>query len=292
MAASGARPSVLVIVGQTASGKSDLAMSIAKKLDGEIIAADSRTVYKGMDVGTAKPTPTDQKAVKHWGLDLVEPGKSFSAAQYKKYAQAKITDIHRRKKLPILAGGTGLYIDSLIFDFSFKNAPNAKLRQQLDELSVSDLQSEIQRLNLEMPYNSQNRRHLIRTLESAGVKTEQQSKPLSGTLIVGLQKTPLQLQQRISARIEGNFENLINETKKLLNTYSRGEFEKTAGIPYSAAIDYIDLSKSKAQALQMIKTAEWQYARRQKTWFRRNKFINWFDSDKKAEAFILQQFDV
>src|ERR1700681_366809 len=127
MAPTSKKPELLVIVGPTASGKSDLALRIAKKFNGEIIAADSRTIYKRMDIGTAKPSHKDQKLVVHWGLDLIEPGESFSAAQFKDYAEAKIAEIRSRGKLPILVGGTGLYIDSILFNFSFIKA--SKLRR-------------------------------------------------------------------------------------------------------------------------------------------------------------------
>lgn len=292
MATTGSKPKLLVIVGPTASGKSDLAISLAKKLDGEIITADSRTIYKGMDIGTAKPSKADQKAIPHWGLDLINPGQSYSAAQYKKFAQAKITDVQRRNKLPILVGGTGLYVDAVIFDFKFKNAPNLKLRQQLEMLSISELQSKIHQLKYDMPENRQNKRYLIRRIESGDQPTTRRQKPLPGTLLVGIDFTPLQLKQRISQRIEVNFEKLVVETKKLLNTYSRPGFERTAGIPYSIATDFIEVNKTKVQALDAIKIAEWQYARRQKTWLKRNEFIKWFDSPKKAEKFILQRFGV
>lgn len=284
------KPKLLVIVGPTASGKSDLAMAVAKKLGGEIIAADSRTIYKGMDIGTAKPSYVDQKTIPHHGLDLIEPGQSYSAAQYKEYAQGKITDVGRRKKLPILVGGTGLYIDSVIFDFGFKDAADPKLRQQLEKLSISKLQSEIQRLNYDMPENSKNKRYLIRKIEIEGQTATRRQNPLPGTLIVGINLTALQIKQRISQRIDANFGKLVTETEKLLNTYDRDSLLRTSGIPYSAAIDFTEVNKSKVQALEAIKTCEWQYARRQKTWLKRNRFIHWFSSAQKAEKFILERF--
>lgn len=115
MEASRPKPKLLVIVGPTASGKSELALKIAKRFNGEIIAADSRTVYKGLDIGTAKPSKEDQQAVPHWGLDLVEPGENFTAADFKRYAKDKIAEIKDRNHLPIAVGGTGLYTDSLVF---------------------------------------------------------------------------------------------------------------------------------------------------------------------------------
>ncbi len=123
MATSGIRsePPLIVIVGPTASGKTSVAIELAKRLDGEIICADSRTVYKGMDIGTAKPTSDEQAQVPHWGIDLVSPGKRFTAADFKLYAERKIGEIRARGKTPMLVGGTGLYIDSVIFNFDFTN---------------------------------------------------------------------------------------------------------------------------------------------------------------------------
>src|SRR5581483_4024824 len=111
---------------------SDLALKIAQKFNGEIIAADSRTIYKGMDIGTAKPSKEEQKIAPHWGLDLIEPGQAFSAYQFKAYAESKIKEIQKRGKLPILVGGTGLYIDSVLFDFGFTNSTDARQRTYLE----------------------------------------------------------------------------------------------------------------------------------------------------------------
>src|SRR5688500_6881598 len=114
----GALP-LIVIVGPTASGKTALSIEIAKQYNGEIICADSRTVYKGMDIGTAKPTPEERQGIPHWGLDLVQPNEDFSAADFKVYALQKIIEIRARNRTPILVGGTGLYIDAVIFDYEF-----------------------------------------------------------------------------------------------------------------------------------------------------------------------------
>ncbi len=166
MAATPSRPKLLVIVGPTASGKSELALNIAKKYNGEIIAADSRTVYRDMNIGTAKPSLDDQKALLHWGLDLVNPGQRFTAADFKQYAEAKIVDIQKRGKLPLLVGGTGLYIDSVLFDFGFLADFDPKLRKELEQLSVQDLQKIIKQRGYTMPTNYQNKRYLIRVIET------------------------------------------------------------------------------------------------------------------------------
>src|SRR4051812_22066904 len=124
MASTQQKPELLVIVGPTASGKSELALKVAQEFRGEIIAADSRTIYKGMDIGTAKPTKEEQQLAPHWGLDLVEPGQTFSVYQFKKYTEERIEEIKKRNKLPILVGGSGLYIDGILFGFEFMGSVN------------------------------------------------------------------------------------------------------------------------------------------------------------------------
>jgi tRNA dimethylallyltransferase len=133
------KPELLVIVGPTASGKSDLALKVAKEFNGEIIAADSRTIYKGMDVGTAKPTKKEQELIPHWSLDLVEPGQVYSAYQFKKYAESKIAEIKKRGKLPILVGGSGLYIDAVLFGFGFVEPASQGQCTELEKLTTQEL---------------------------------------------------------------------------------------------------------------------------------------------------------
>jgi tRNA dimethylallyltransferase len=132
---------LIVIVGPTASGKTSLAVQLAKKYDGEIICADSRTIYKGMDIGTAKPTLAERAVVLHWGLDLVEPGELFSAADFKRYADQKIEEIRNRGHVPFLVGGSGLYVDAVVFDYAFGVKADPSKRQMLEDWTVEELQN-------------------------------------------------------------------------------------------------------------------------------------------------------
>ena len=161
-------PPLVVIAGPTASGKTGLAISVAERFNGEIICADSRTIYRGMDVGTAKPTADDQARVPHWGVDLVEPGDRFTAADFKEYANAKIADIRNRQKIPFLVGGTGLYIDSVIFDFQFGISPDEQVRYELEQMNVEQLHYYCRKHNIKLPENSQNKRYIIRAIELGG----------------------------------------------------------------------------------------------------------------------------
>jgi tRNA dimethylallyltransferase len=273
---------LVVIVGPTASGKSALAMRIAKEFDGEIISADSRTIYKGMDIGTAKPSSADQAEVRHWGLDLVEPGQPFSAAQFKKYALEKLEDIRSRGKLPILVGGTGLYVDSVLFDFSFVKA-NRVRRFIYSSWSIEKLQKIIQQKDWPMPENLQNKRHLVRVVERKGrVGFKHPSLP-PGTLLVGLMPPDDILKQLIDSRAEQIFKSgIITETKSLLKTYGEKRLKLTGGIAYRFSIPLIKGELTKEEAKGLFKKADWQYARRQRTWLRRNKFIQWFGSAEEA----------
>jgi len=287
MATAAQRPKLLAIVGPTASGKSGLAMKIALQYGGEVICADSRTVYKGMDIGTAKPSASDQKAVRHWGLDLVEPGRRFTAADFKRYADAAIADIQNRGKLPILVGGTGLYIDGVLFDFSFIPRPGLGIRSRLESLSTEELQAEIRDRGYRMPVNSQNRRHLVRTIEREGETGSRKPNIPESVLLVGLIPPDEILRARILERAEEIFKSgVVKETKKLVKRYGRDNFQSTAGIVYKISLKLIEGEINQKAAIELFKTADWQYARRQKTWFKRNPYIKWFESAEKANNFI------
>ena len=132
-------PPLIVIVGPTASGKTALAVELAEQMVGEIICADSRTVYKGMDIGTAKPTAMERLRVPHWGLDLVDPSEKFTVSDFKKYANEKIAGIRSRKKIPFLVGGSGLYVNSVIFDYQFGLKSDESKRKSFEQLSLEQL---------------------------------------------------------------------------------------------------------------------------------------------------------
>jgi tRNA dimethylallyltransferase len=275
---------LIVIVGETASGKSALAMQIAKRFNGEIIAADSRTVYKGMDVGTAKPSATDQAMVPHHLLDITTPDKPINAASFKQLAVDAIEDISARGKLPILVGGTGLYIDAVIFDFQFRPVSDQNIRKELSLMSVQELQTCLIKKEIPLPENSLNPRHLTRALESAGKVALQ--RPLSvNTLVLGLSIERAELTEKVIARTEVMFSNgLEAETRRLVETY--GWITSLQTIGYQEFKPYFAGSQSLNDTKTEIVRNTLAYARRQRTWFKRNNSIRWIAQQREAVELI------
>ena len=197
---------LIVIAGPTASGKSGVAIEIAEQYGGEIIAADSRTIFKGMDIGTAKPSKADQARVPHWGLDIVTPGEAFSAADFKAYAVQKIAEIRSRGHLPILVGGTGLYIDAVIFDYEFGPAADPVLRAKLEEMTLEDLHKYCIQHNITLPENDKNKRYVIRAIELKSTSAKRLDQPINNCIIVGITTDRDELRKRINQRAEQLFD--------------------------------------------------------------------------------------
>lgn len=276
---------LLVIVGETASGKSALAIELAKKFNGEIIAADSRTVYRGMDIGTAKPSKAEQANIPHHLLDIVSPAEKFSAADFKRLANKAIEDISNRGKLPILAGGTGLYIDAVIFDFQFRPAGSPALREELSKFSVEKLQERLKEQGIPLPENKQNPRHLIRTLETKGELTKR--KPLrKDTLVIGLKIDREMLKQRIRQRVDAMVAaGFVDEVRRLGEAYGwDSEALQTPG--YKAFRGYITGELSLDQAKEQFITYDLQLAKHQRTWFKRNESIHWVEKQSEVVDLI------
>lgn len=273
---------LVVIVGQTASGKSGLAIKLARQFNGEIIAADSRTVYRGLNIGTAKPTAGEQKGVRHHLIDVVDPATSFSAANFKQLADAAIADVTARGKLPILVGGTGLYVDAVVYDFQFRAPADPSVRRELGQLDVSALQARLRDRGIPLPANSQNPRHLIRALETGGETATR--KPLRpNTLILGLMLDPGVLRDRIVQRVDDMVKRgLIDEVRVMAERYGWGAPGLQAPA-YKAFRPYVaGENMSLEDAKKRFAQYDWQYARRQRTWFRRNKDIVWISKTEEA----------
>jgi len=266
---------LVVIVGPTASGKTSLAIEIAKRFNGEIICADSRSIYKGADIATAKPSVEERKIVPHHGLDLVEPNEYFSAADFKKYANKKIDEVKSRNHIPLLVGGTGLYIDSVIFDYKFGPKANIKLRQKLQRMNLGELYSYCQKNNIKLPDNIKNKRYITRSIEVNGQESQRRNKPINNCIIVGISTDRSVLRDRIEKRAVIMFnDKIIEETKTLSEKYGwDNEAMKSNIYPliHLFLMNKISIDEAKNKSI----TLDWRLAKRQITWLKRNRFIHW-----------------
>lgn len=284
------RKPLVVIVGPTASGKSDLAMEIAQEYDGEIICADSRTVYRGMDIGTAKPTLTDRQAVKHHLLDLVNPDQIFTAADFKRLAHQAIDDILTRGKLPILVGGSGLYIDSVLFDYQFGPPADAKRRAYLQTLTTPELVELCRDNSIPLPHNDQNPRHLVRAIELGGL-VSQEKVIRTDTIVVGITIDRTVLRARVAKRAWAMVQQgVLHEVAELGRTYG-WEVEPLRGNIYRALRPVVEESVPLESALEEFVTSDMRLAKRQMTWFKRNPHIIWGEPTvlKQAITHFIQQ---
>lgn len=286
---------LLAIVGQTAGGKSALALEIAAGFPAEIIAADSKTIYKGLDIGTAKPTPAERALVRHHLLDVVQPREAFNVSQFQQRALAALEEIRGRDRLPILVGGSGLYVDSVLCDYSFAGAAaQPKLRAQLEKLSVANLQAEVDRQGLAMPQNKLNKRYLVRTLERGAEKPRRAATatwPCS-TLVVGLKHTRVELERRIRHRLRAMLEaGLLEEARAVCMNYP-AENEAAKSNIYAALRPYFAGHVALEQALEDFVKRDLALAKKQMTWFRRHEQINWFNDYAPAAEFIFSKLQV
>lgn len=277
-------PPLIVLLGETASGKSALALELAKQFDGEIICADSRTIYSGMDIGTAKPTAEERERVPHHLLDVVEPDQTFSAARFQTLARKAIGEIVARGRVPIVVGGTGLYIDSLLFDLKFRSKPDLALRAKLERLSTEELQAEIVKRGYAMPENSRNKRYLVREIESGGAALER-SGLRPNTLVLGLHAGKEVIEVRIAARVEAMISaGFVDELSGLVARYGEGAPGLNAP-GYKAFQPYLWGTCTLEQAKADFVRNDMHLAKKQRTWFRRSIYqnvIHWFDNRLQA----------
>lgn len=272
---------LVAVVGQTASGKSALAMDLARRFGGEIVAADSRTVYKGLDIGTAKPTRADRDLVKHHLIDVVDPSTSFSVAEFKRLTDDAIADIGRRGRLPLLVGGTGLYVDAVLYDFAFRAPASPELRRELEGLSVEELQDRLVGAGIPLPANRQNPRHLIRSIETNGEVASRGQLRLN-TLVIGLEIDREQLRTKVTMRVDMMVdEGLVEEVRRASDQYG-WDIAALQAPAYKAFRPYLEGEITLDEAKQRFVQYDMQYAKRQKTWFKRNKDIVWISHPEQA----------
>ncbi len=282
---------LVVIVGPTASGKTSLAIELAAEYNGEIICADSRTIYRNMDVGTAKPSKAEQARVPHWGLDLVDPGDYFSAADFKVYAVQKIDEIRARGHVPFLTGGTGLYIDAVVFDYQFGERVDTDLRQKLQRQTLGQLYAYCAENDVTLPENYKNKRYVVRAIESHGNRPQKRDTPLEQTIIVGIATDKTVLRTRIELRTEQLFEDsVVNEAKMLGEKYGWGSEAMKSNI-YPLIHLYLEESMPLSDVKSKFITLDWRLAKRQMTWLRRNTFIHWLPLDD-AKKYLADQLAI
>lgn len=266
---------LIVVVGPTASGKTSLAINLAVRFDGEIICADSRTVYREMNIGTAKPTTEERATVPHWGLDLVDPDERYTAADFQKYATEKIADIRSRGKIPFLVGGTGLYIDGVIFSYDFGKKSLPELRQNFNSMTVAELQVYCSKRNIELPRNMNNKRHLVRAAEQKEVNNRRSQTPLDNSIIVGIATDRDILRTRIAQRSEQLFEDGMVDEAIMLGKKYGWESEAMTGNIYRLVHEYVEGNTTIDEIRDQFVVRDWQLAKRQLTWLRRHSCIEW-----------------
>jgi tRNA dimethylallyltransferase len=280
-------PKIMIILGPTASGKSDLAVKIALEHDGEVISADSRQVYKGLDIGSGKISIEEMKGVPHHLLNVVSPNKTFTASDYAKYARKSIKSIISRKKLPIICGGTGFYIDALVYNNSIAPIPpDKKIRKKLEKLSLKELSDKLSNLDPDRfaSIDTQNRVRLIRAIEivlSTGKPVPRLEKnPLYETEKIGIMWPVKKLDERIEERLDSRLKNGMMEEVMNLKFPDKGKGLSWKRL-YYLGLEYRYISLFLKGELdydamrRILLTAIKQYSRRQMTWFKRDKEIKW-----------------
>lgn len=291
---------VIAVVGPTASGKSDLAVSIAQTFNGEVISADSRQVYTGMDIGTGKITEEEMCSIPHHLLDIANPQTVYTAPDFKRDATQAIDDIASRDKLPILCGGTGYYLDALLYDRQFpKVPPNEKLRKDLANTETSLLYQKLTELDPDraLTIDKHNPHRLIRALEVAtalgkvpSLDTNSFTSPYSLCLI-GIMTTPEELSERITSRLHARIESgMIEEVTNLHSTGTSWDRMISLGLEYRYIAYYLTGSMTKDEAFTKLATQIRRYAKRQMTWLKRNPHIHWIDrTDIDTAETLIQQ---
>lgn len=279
------QPPLIAIIGPTASGKTRLAIELACEFGGEIICADSRTIYKYMDIGTAKPSISDRKKVTHWGLDLVEPNERFTVAKFKDYADNKILEIRSRGNIPFLVGGTGLYIDSILFDYNFNSPIDTVLRNILNPLTLEELYNYCKKNNIILPENCKNRRYIIRAIERNNKPIIRRIEPIDNTVIVGISTDKETLNHNIYSRNEHFLDIGVVEEAMVLSKRYGWDIESMTVNIYRLVRLYLENEISLEDLIVKATTNDRQLAKRQLTWFRRNSNIQWFNINE-AKLYI------
>ena len=298
------KPKILVVAGPTASGKTKIGVELAKRLNGEIISADSMQIYKHMNIGTAKPTSEEMQNIPHHLIDFVELGENFSVVQYKEMATKCIEDILSRGKVPIFVGGTGLYINSITEEIKYdETAENKEIRERLEKIAENEGNERLYAKLKEVDIDTYNRLHLndtkriIRALEvfeSTGITiTEHQkmSKEIEKKYdykIVGLWMERENLYNKINLRVDKMIEDgLEDEARNIIEMIkNKGKITSFQAIGYKEFLRYFDGEVSREDAIASIKQESRRYAKRQVTWFKRTNGLKWINIERDINDVI------
>lgn len=293
------KPKVIVICGPTASGKTALSIELAKRIDGEIVSADSMQIYKDMDIGSAKPTVEEMQGIKHYMLDFVSPEERYNVADYKEEAVQAIEEILKKGKVPIVVGGTGLYVDSLIYGIEYpKMEFDEEYRKELEKRAelegLSKLYEEAEQIDPEAMkiISTNDRKRIIRVLEiykaTGKTKTEQEIESRKNEIpydykVFAINMDRELLYDRINRRVDIMIEQgLIEEVKNIINKYSNYPTAMQA-LGYKEIKEYLDGFITKEEAIEKVKQETRRYAKRQLTWFRKNKDTIWLNGSSDRQ---------
>lgn len=282
---------LITVLGPTASGKSDIAVEIALAHSGEVVSADSRQVYRGMDIGSGKITEEEMREIPHHLLDVADPKERYTASQYKKDAENAISDIHARGNLPILCGGTGFYISSVVNDLEFPEVPpNEELRKVLEKKSTEELFEELQKKDPERAesIDRHNKVRLVRALEIVehlgAVPTLEKRESPYDLLLIGLNPDRDTLREKIHIRLEQRLkEGMIEEVKELHQRGVSWSRLEELGLEYRYLALYLQDKLTFEEMQTRLESEINHYAKRQMTWFKRDERIRWFDPSKRKE---------
>lgn len=293
------KPKVIVICGPTASGKTALSIELAKQIDGEIVSADSMQIYKDMDIGSAKPTKEEMQGIKHYMLDFVSPEERYSVAEYKKQAVLAIEEIIQKGKTPIIVGGTGLYVDSLIYGIEYPEIEfDEEYRKELENIAETEgleiLYNKAKEIDSEaIKHISKNdKKRIIRILEiykaTGKTKTEQEALSRQNDIpydykVFAINMDRQLLYDRINKRVDIMIEQgLVEEVKQVSEKYKKYPTAMQA-LGYKEIKEYLDGNLNLEEAIEKVKQETRRYAKRQLTWFRKNKQTVWLDGSENRQ---------
>ena len=290
---------VIVICGPTASGKTALSIELAKKINGEIISCDSMQIYKDMNIGTAKPTKEEMQGIKHYLLDFVSPDERYSVADFKRDSKKAIKEIIAKGKTPIIVGGTGLYLDSLIYEIEYKDIKfdeeyRKKLEERVNKEGLNELYKEAKKVDpIAIEKISENdKKRILRILEIYNAtgknKTQQEIESRKQEVeydykVYALNWDREKLYDRINRRVDIMIEQgLVEEVKEILNKYKKFP-TAMQGLGYKEVVEYLEGKCSKEEMIEKLKMETRRYAKRELTWFRKNKQTVWLDGQEKIQ---------